>query len=219
MSERERLFRRRGGAGWIVVAESLPEIGGSLRGLGERLLERIDLSRRPICVASAASDPGVVEGFTEDFEAWLSVEIAVLRPEEMAALDWKEAGLVVLAGGPPSVWVAALANREGEDSIMAGAGEGSLVYAAGEPAEALGAWIMNPGGDPEPGTGWLAGSVILPGRADPAAVRGVAELLAAEDHSYAVGLGEGSVLALGPRGEVEVWGEARPTVTLGRGWR
>jgi len=50
-------------------------------------------------------------------------------------------------------------------------------------------------------------------------VRGVTELLAAEDHSYAVGLGEGSVLALGPRGEVEVWGEARPTVTLGRGWR
>ncbi len=219
MSERERLFRRRGGAGWVILAEALPQIGGAHRELGERLLERIDLSRQPIFVASDDSDQAAIAGFMEDLEAWLGVEIALLQPDELRALPWQEAGLVVLAGGPATAWAAWLQPQGGEQLVLEDAGAGSLVYAAAASAEALGTWMLGSNGEPAHGIGWLPGALILPGRPAPSEVRGVTDLLAREDHSYAVGLGEGAVLALGPKGEVEVWGEARPTVTLGRGWR
>jgi hypothetical protein len=170
-------------------------------------------------MASAESDRAAVERFAGDLEAWLSVEVELLGPDDVPDVDWREAGLVVLTGGPSSVWVASLAGRDGERAVLEAAGEGSLIYAADAAAEALGAWIAVPGDVPSPGTRWLAGAMILAQRADPTGVPGVKEMLAGEDHSYAVGLGEGAVLALGPRGEVEVWGEARPTITLGLGWR
>jgi len=219
VSESGRLFRKQGGAGWIVLADRLPEIGGSLRVLGERLLERIDLSRRPICVASAEADLDEVKTFVEDLEGWLGSEALLLVPEELLDLDWRKAGLVVITGGPPSVWVSVLVSRDPEAPGLVEADEGTLLYVVGEAAEAMGSWIVQSDGLRLSGIGWLRGAVVLAGRAEPASVSGVPELLSREDHSYALGLGEEAVLALGPVGEVEVWGEARPTITLGRGWR
>ncbi len=219
VSNRGRLFRPEGGAGWIVLGSVLPEIGGSFRGLGERLLSRIDLARRPICVASPEADRAKVEGFVDELEAWLGSEVIRLKPAEVPALDWSEAGLVVLVGGPLAVWVSALSGEHPESRGPHGADEATLVYAVGEAAEALGSWIVPPGGETLAGVGWLRGAVVLAGKPEPSSVSGVTELLAREDRSYALGLGEGDILALGPAGEVEVWGEARPTIMLGRGWR
>jgi hypothetical protein len=219
VSNRGLLLRPEGGAGWIVLGSVLPEIGGSSRRLGEQLLSRIDLARRPICVTSSEADRSKVEGFVEELEAWLGSEVIRLEPEELAVLEWREAGLVVLVGGPPAAWVSALSGAHSRPDGPHGADEATLVYAVGDAAEALGAWIVPPGGEPQRGVGWLRGGVVLAGKPEPSAVRGVPELLAREDHSYALGLGDRAILALGPAGEVEVWGEARPTITLGRGWR
>jgi hypothetical protein len=197
----------------------LPEIGGSQRVLGERLLEHIDLSRRLICIASAGTDAPAVGRLLEDVEGWLGSEVVLLKPEEMAGLDWPGAGFVVLTGGPPSLWVASLHGAARGSEGRVDADEGCLIYAAGEAAEAMGSWVLAPDGARSPGAAVFPGAVILPGRADPATVPGVTDLLASEDHSYAVGLGQGAVLALGPSSQVEVWGDVPPTVTLGRGWR
>jgi hypothetical protein len=219
VSNRGLLFRPEGGAGWIVLGSVLPEIGGRFRALGDRLLSRIDLARPPICVTSPEADRGRVEGFVEELEGWLGSEVIRLEPSDVAVLDWSGAGLVVLVGGPPAVWVRALTGAHPRPSGPDGADDATLVYAVGEAAEALGSWILPPGGETLRGVGWLRGAVVLAGKPEPSAVKGVPELLTREDRSYALGLGEGAVLALGPAGEVEVWGEARPTITLGRGWR
>jgi hypothetical protein len=219
VSSRGLLFRPEGGAGWIVLGSVLPEIGGSFRGLGERLLSRIDLARPPICVTSSEADRAKVEGFVEELEGWLGSEVIRLVPAGVAALDWREAGLVVLVGGPPAAWVSALSGAGPQPRGPDGADDATLVYAVGEAAEALGSWIVPPGGETLRGVGWLPGAVVLAGRPQPSAVSGVPELLVRENRSYALGLGEGAILALGPAGEIEVWGAARPTITLGRGWR
>jgi hypothetical protein len=36
--------------------------------------------------------------------------------------------------------------------------------------------------------------------------------------NYALGLPPGAIVAIGPEGEAEVWGDIRPTLALGRGW-
>jgi hypothetical protein len=201
------------------MADALPEIGGAHRDLGERLLEHFDLSRPPACIAVPGADTTPVEEMAEILEGWLDVAVPLLAPREMTAEDWRAAGLVILAGGPAESWVEALTPSTATSSTLDAIGEGSLVYAVGGAAEALGSWMFPVGGAPREALGWLPGGVILPGRADPAEVDGLTKLLAREDHSYALGLAEGAVLALGPQGEVEVWSESRPTIALGRGWR
>jgi hypothetical protein len=202
-----------------VVADALPEIGGTHRDLGDRLLEHFDLSRPPACLVLPGAERSPIERAAESLEGWLDVAVPLLEPREMTPEDWQAAGLVILAGGPAERWLEALTPSPQTTSMLDVMGEGSLVYAVGGAAESLGSWRFPSDGPPREALGWLPGGVILPGCAEPAELDGVTELLAREEHSYALGLAGGAVLALGPQSQVEVWGESRPTIVLGRGWR
>jgi hypothetical protein len=201
------------------MADALPEIGGTHRDLGERLLEHFDLARPPACIALPGAELSRIEQMAESLEAWLDVAVPLLEPHAMTTEDWRAAGLVILAGGRAQAWMEALMPPSQASSVLEATAEGSLVYAVGGAAEALGSWRIPLDGPPREALGWLPGGVILPGSADPAEVDGLTELLAREGHSYALGLAGGAILALGPQGQVEVWSESRPTIVLGRGWR
>ncbi|MEW6568763.1 MAG: hypothetical protein AB1449_11480 [Chloroflexota bacterium] len=216
ISDSQQVFRRAGGKGWLALACHLPAFDEGSGMLTEKLLDHMDLSRPPRLVLGPDANREIVDSFLENIEVWLGGR---LWPEDLAvamAESWAESGLVVLAGGPWHHWVAALASQPRMDFLA----EGTLLYAAGSAAEALGAWVFPAGEqEPAPGLGWLPDAALLTGVGDPASCPAVREFLSRMRRSYAVSLPAKSVLALGPAGEVEVWSQVPPTVALGVGWR
>ena len=58
--------------------------------------------------------------------------------------------------------------------------------------------------------------MILTGEATPSDLDNVRELLESQPRAYALGLSETGLVAFGPGGQIEVWGETQPRVILGR---
>src|SRR3990172_11656341 len=109
MSRPEQVFRRIPGEGWLVLAGSNPELGGETADLMERLLERLDLARPIAAIAAPDCDPVQVNALLESLEEWLGVETGYLELDtDLEGEGWGEAGVVLLAGGRPDLWVDAL---------------------------------------------------------------------------------------------------------------
>jgi hypothetical protein len=154
------------------------------------------------------------------------LEILLEMPTQSAQVDMVEgdmiaqAGLIVLSGGDPGDWLAAL-SLEAREAVLMGALMGNRIVLASDSAAAtLGEWVLlGEKEDPLPGQGWLKGGVILPAVEDPASWPGVRDLLGQPEKLYSLGLGGHGVLALGPAGEVEIWSTYAPSILLSQGWR
>jgi len=216
LGDYHRVFRRTRGGGWLALAGDLEGVSDSLDLLGEKMLVHADFSRAPRLILGSEADRASVASFRHSFERWLGSPIQSDGLGHQPVETWLGSGLMVLAGGPWRDWVQALSSSSG-DALLP---EQSLLCAVGAAAEAVGRWVFQ-GGEVEPGTGlgWLPDAIVLAGREDAAAPAAVRTLLAREIYSYAIVLPHEAVLALGPAGEVEVWGQRAPTVVLGAGWR
>lgn len=102
------------------------------------------------------------------------------------------------------------------DGIRAAYEHGAIILAEGLSAAVFGAWVYLPTGRISSGLDWVHNALILPGVTAMTDSRAGREALAAQPGAVAVGIGAGSALALGPDGQVEVWGERQVTITLGR---
>src|SRR5690606_9908974 len=91
---------------------------------------------------------------------------------------------------------------------------GAVILAEGQSAMVFGEWVVRDSGELVDGLEWVAGSLIAPGVTNAAAW--AREVLLAQTLEYVVGIGAGSALALGPDGEVEIWGKGEVTVALGQ---
>ncbi len=94
-----------------------------------------------------------------------------------------------------------------------------MIVAIGPAAAAIGTWTVPTSEDDiVPGLKWLPGALILPGEPAPADLDKVRTLLEDQPKAYALGLREASLVAFGPEGQIEVWGDAQPRLILGSGW-
>jgi len=103
-----------------------------------------------------------------------------------------------------------VAQRGIEDAFSRGA----TLYAVGQSAAMLGAYTVEDNQYIE-GFSWLAHALVMPHYMPEHAERLRARVQGVEN-GYGLGLSQGAALALGPRGEVEVWGNAQITVSLGQ---
>lgn len=219
MNGAERVFRRLAGEGWIVLSGSLAAPGASQRELGDRILERLDLSLEPLLATGPQADKAAASDFAEEVEAWLGLPVRRVELQRLREEDWTQVGLLTMTGGPVPAWLEWLGASQNRATPLADLGEGSLLYAAGEAAQAMGSWApLPPSGQLSPALGWLPGAIVLPGEADPMECAEVRDGLVGPGKKYALGLPPGAILAIGPEGEAEVWGDVRPTLALGRGW-
>ncbi len=215
----EEVFRKVPGDGWLVLAAAIPELGGPTADLMERLLGRLDLSRPIAAIAAPDSDADQVNEFLESIEDWLSTETGLLELDtDLETEGWEGSGLLLLVGDDPELWIEALRAEAGE-RLRTGLERGAVVLAVGGAAGALGEKAlagMRPG-ELVDGLAWLPGSLLLhaPGDEDLGEVR---NWLQADLPRTALRLQTGSIMALGPQGEVERWGEPAPELILGRGW-
>lgn len=222
MSEPRQVFRRPPSEGWLVLSGLVPSLNSEMPQLAEQLLSRLDLSRSPICLSGDDSTGDDLQSFLEDIEILLDSPVTMMRINELTQNTFREiietANMLVMVGGDVQSWIDVLDPLKSEIEVDDLLGGGRLVFAVGPVSSALGSWFFSGDEGPAVGLGWLTGAIILPEVEKPGEIPFVKELLSQHKLSYALGLPRGAVLALGPRGEIEVWGIASPSVALGIAW-
>ncbi len=214
MAAATSFFRRPQGAGWLILSGG--RVGDEQ---AARVLGVMDVAGPVVVVVLSA---GEVEQGTSELAIFtdpsgLPGSVGVLDPAgggNPSVLEvLAEAALIIIADcGPDESLRQALEESGASDVLLEALRSGAVILAEGAAAEVLGQFTGSE--EPAPGLGWLPGAVIqthyLPDRPGPR--------LPQRSHLYRLGLGEGAVLALGPGGSVEVWGQPSPVVTLGTGW-
>ncbi|MCL4248941.1 MAG: hypothetical protein KJ065_12415 [Anaerolineae bacterium] len=93
---------------------------------------------------------------------------------------------------------------------------GAIVLAAGTPARLFGRLLIPDLDSPVDGFGWLLGAIVAPTVEDLS--EQVRSTLQIYTELYAVGIGARTALALGPDGQVEIWGQRQIAVALGQNY-
>ncbi len=215
------IFQWRAGIGWLVMTG-----GGALESEDNLNIVAATLSRTvsqgPLAYVWAASDIESADlhmDLLRDLGARTGYLVDVLTEEDDVLFhQLNEAGLIILGDGPRQETVRdALvgAAMRGIEELFS---RGATLYAIGASAALIGAYAAE-GDALVPGFGWLANSIILPGYTPEQAerLRGCVQRVE-NGYGYGLGLGHGAALALGPRGEVEVWGNKAITVSLGQSY-
>lgn len=124
-----------------------------------------------------------------------------------------EAAMIVIPDTSSAAELAKTFEESGVgESLLMALEDGAVVLSEGRSSEALGEVIEAE--DLAAGCGWLRQAVIQSHHAPGMACLAILK----RPTLYRLGLGEHVALALGPQGQVEVWGEPAPTVTLGVAW-
>ena len=159
---------------------------------GERTMEDMDALGAPsgyLVDVSAEDDQTVVRQLTES--GMVVIESAESGSESRSALLGAAA-----------------------EGIQTSYESGGVILAEGFSAMAFGAWVVQNDGKLVSGLEWLDGALIAPGVTS--AADWAREVLLAQPTAFAIGIGAGSALALGPDGQVQAWGEGQITIALGR---
>jgi cyanophycinase-like exopeptidase len=211
------IFRWQAGKGWIVLSG-----GGSCESEGNLDIETKLLSRTvsqgPLAYIWAASDVETADHHMDclrELGARTGYLIDILtEQDDILFQQLSEAGVIILGGGPRG----AVLREALPGVVLRGLQEafrrGATIYAAGSSSMAFGSHFVD-GDESFQGVGWLAQAIILPGYT-PEHADLLRDWVQQHPDSYGLGLGEGAALALGPRGEVEIWGNPAVTVSLGQ---
>jgi hypothetical protein len=127
-----------------------------------------------------------------------------------------EASLIVVSPGVSSADMRSALMGAAVEGMQTAFENGAVVLLEGRSASVFGTWMLLETGEIRQGIGWLSQMFILPGVTEVAQSEMGKEALKEEASALAIGIGEGSALALGPDGEVEPWGDKQVTIALGR---
>lgn len=210
--------------GWLTVAGTPPVLDRFNAQIPERLLELADLSRQPLLITPDPVLEEDLERFVGDLEIFLGAEIQIVNPidlgDESLRQLWLNAGIVLLAGGTGAFWHELIAERLFRIRPQEILAEGAVLFAFGPAAGVMGAWMLDSKDQHiDQGLGWIIGAVVIATNHDPAEIAAIRNHLEDREGVFALGLPDGAMLALGPRGEVEVWSEKAPVLLLGSGWQ
>lgn len=219
MSHAEDVLRHGRDAGWVVLASRVPQLGGETPSLAEHLVKHMDISRPAACLLLGGAEPAGLDSLLEEIEVLLRLQPAVLAAELEPPAELANASLILLAGGTSAEWVERLDQTLLGDLVLQALADGAVLLAIGPAADAAGTWWLDPKSSAlTAGLGWVVGAVVLADETSPSDHEPVRALLQERPRSYALGLDEHTLVALGPHGEIEIWGEHPPTLILGKGW-
>jgi hypothetical protein len=135
--------------------------------------------------------------------------------DETITAKLSEAGIVVIEGDADLDDLRSGLIGAAIDGIQTAFQNGAVVLAEGSAATVFGAWVLE-SDELTAGFEWLENSLIMPGITSIAESAIAQDVLLRQPGAIAIGIGEGSALALGPDGEVEPWGLRQVTVALGK---
>lgn len=210
------IFRWRSGRGWMVLSGGGAWDSEDITTIEAQLLLRT-LSQGPIVYLWAAGDIETADAHMDslrDLGARTGYLADILTEEDDVLFKQiSEAGVIILGDGPNQTLLGEALSGvvlRGIDEAMS---QGATVYAVGASAALLGMYQVADG-ELAAGLDWLKQAIIVPGF-HPDDSESLRQWVFAYPEGYGLGLGDGAALALGPEGEVEVWGSAQITVLLG----
>ncbi len=152
------------------------------------------------------ADLGARSGYVVDM---LTEDDAVIRDQ------LGEAGIIVIGADSSVNNVRSSLLGAGIEGVRTAFENGAVILAEGPAAMAFGAWTLDENKQVVAGLNWLVNGFVLPGINRAAEAPAARQILAAQPSALAVGIGLESALALGPDGEVEIWGEQQVAIALG----
>jgi hypothetical protein len=210
MTPPHSFFLRPEGGGWLVLCGG-PADDATLA----RAAALIQQAGTLVVLVPTASDREAVEARLVECSIVCGVPGEILTLGGKVPMDERlsEASMVVLPDmAEAREIVEALEETGSGEVLLATMDAGAVIVAEGRSAEALGEAVE--ADPPAAGSGWLRQAVIQSRFVEGTPCR----VLGKRPTLFRLGLGEHAALALGPEGEVEVWGEPAPTVTLGAAW-
>lgn len=215
-----QVFRRAHSEGWLILSGPIPTIANARI---ERLLEVINLSR-PLLVIHLQGTPSLeIEQWAMDLEALLEIPSTILDldmvDDHILIERWQEAGLVILVAEDELVAAQSPLKRIADNPSELVLDHDQIVWFVGNAGTSLGEWTYNSSMDQIlQGMGWLPGAIILNQPGGVVELEPVQEILRSQSRSYALNLIGGATIAIGPFGEIDLWGSPTPSIVLGLGW-
>jgi hypothetical protein len=130
-----------------------------------------------------------------------------------------QAGMVVIEAAADAAQMRSALMGAASDGIQIAFENGAIVLAEGSSAAAFGSWVLALDERIVTGLEWLEGALVVTGTSAVGASPDAQRVLRAQAEAIAVGIDDQSALALGPDGEVELWGDGQVTVALGRAYQ
>jgi hypothetical protein len=203
------------GRGWLVLAgggDNLSDIRADAlsRAAADGGIAYVTLGNQSVEAENVLAD-------MEDLGAPSGYFVDILsEDDETVQAKLADAGIIVIDGSATLDDLRSSLIGAANDGIQIAFQNGAVVLAEGRAAVVFGAWILLELGELTSGLEWLENSLIVPGITSASQSSEVQEVLLLQPGAIAIGIGEGSALALGPDGEVETWGERQVTVALGK---
>ncbi len=203
--------------GWLVLA-------GSVRG-SEAVRARalaVAAADGGVAVLACAGENEAVEQLLIEFEDLGAqsgyIVDAFVEDDETLRSSLAEAGIVVVGAESDASHVQDALSGAISEGIRMAWQQGALVLLEGPAAMSAGSWVLREAESCDSGLGWLPGALILPGVTDVASSPAASALLTEAPAAVTLGIGPQSALALGPDGELEIWGEQQVSIALGTAW-
>lgn len=211
------VFRWQPGRGWLVLSGGGPPESDDVQSVEAHLLART-ASQGPLAYIWAAGDPDSADHHMDslrDLGARTGYLVDILsEPDEEIYAQISEAGVIILGDGPQQEVLYDALSGVVLDAIRSAFSRGATVYAVGLSAEQFGAHRVGQR-DLVPGLQWLERAIVVAGYT-PDMAEGLRQVVRQTPHGFGLGIGQGAAVALGPLGEVEIWGSAAVTVALGQ---
>lgn len=211
------VFRWQAGRGWIVLSGGGSPDSDDVQTVEAHLLART-VSPGPIAYVWAASDADSADRHMDslrDLGARTGYLVDILsETDEEVFARISEAGVIIIGDGPHQSALYDALSGAVLEGVRAAFTRGATIYAVGLSAGLFGAHRLG-GQDLAPGIHWLEHALVVSGYT-PDMANGLHQIVRQTPHCFGLGIGHGAALALGPLGEVEVWGSAAITVALGK---
>lgn len=187
------------------------------------MLEITDLARPILILKSSEKETPETDQWVDDLGAILEVQRTQIDLESIGHTDLEphlhKAGMLIIYGGYEAQWLKFIGESitplldEAADSLPA------VMWFVGSATLPLGEWIysslFDEGGE---ALCWLPGCLVLQEMGDLGVLEPVQRTLRTHVHSYALNLVNSATIALGPTGEIDLWGSPSPSIILGQGW-
>lgn len=210
------VFRWLDGRGWLVLSGRLSDVDGDVGDIRSLLLARAAADGGVACVSLSGEANGA-DTLLEELEtlgapAGYIVDV-FSEDDETIQKRLADAGVIVINSAPDAESARSALLGAPLDGIQEAYVNGGMVLVEGNTISAFGAWVIKNDNSLVSGSEWVESAVLIPSATQLATqVRDVFEM---EPDAVAIGVAHGSALALGPDGEVQVWGRGQVGVALG----
>ncbi|MCY3946465.1 MAG: hypothetical protein OXF44_09310 [Anaerolineaceae bacterium] len=177
----------------------------------------------PVAVLACGGDNEAAGRALEDFEDLGDRPVylvdALTEDDDSLRVGLSNAGMVVVTCAMDPILAHDALSGVTSEGIFNAWEAGGLVLLEGPAAMCGGAWVVTEDREFRDALAWLPGTLVLPGMVDAAANEAARQLLDREQQGVALGIGENAALALGPSGELEIWGRQEVSIALGAAWQ